>query len=125
MTRKRQRRYKLLDPSRHRPTAPARVENAATILQWAVAGFMLGVLVAFLLIVTLFTKIHPGRAVWLNLWPASLKLMTASGLTPHQTTHLAFLLSGENGLLYAMFGTLLGGAVVGLRMLFRRMRRTA
>ena len=122
MTRKKRRRYKLLDPQKYGPTIPVRVENAATILQWAVVAFLAGVVVAFLLIVSLFTQFHPGQTLWLDLWPASLKLIIASGLNPHQTTHLAFWLAGENGLLYAVFGLLLGGAHVTLRLLRRRFR---
>ena len=123
MPKKRRRRYKLLQPVSVTPTVPARVRNATTLLHWASAGFLLGVVVAFGLVLTLFTRLRLAPQTWLWLWPASMRLMLSTGLTPHQTTHLAFWLAGENGLRYGAFGVAGGVAHVVLRMLFGRRRR--
>ena len=122
MTRKRRRHYKLLTPI-EAAVPPRRADDLATLGRWAGALFMTGVLVALLLIASLFTSLHPQPSLWLRVWPASLRLMTTPGLSGHQATHLALWLAGENGLLYALIGILAGGVHVLIRRLFRSIRR--
>lgn len=119
MARKKRRHYKVLTPV---PVAagPRRVEDLATLARWAGAFFMAGLLVALLLMASLFTSLHPQPSLWLRIWPASLRLMTTPGLGGHEATHLAMWLAGENGLLYALIGILAGGVHVVGRMLYRR-----
>ncbi|HEY7838262.1 MAG TPA: hypothetical protein VIC54_06655 [Terriglobales bacterium] len=123
MTRKRRRHYKLLTPIEAAVLPPRRVEDLTTLGRWAGALFMAGVLVALLLIASLFTSLHPQPSLWLRVWPASLRLMTTPGLSGHQATHLALWLAGKNGLLYALIGILAGGVHVLIRRLFRSIRR--
>src|SRR6185312_7285434 len=118
--RKKRKRYKLLVPEPAPPQPPARVVAIVTIVQWTLWFALCGVLMALLLVTSLYTQLHLSPRVWLNLWPASIRLMTASGLSGHQLTHLAFRLTGENGLLYAGFGALLGVCLVAVRALRRR-----
>lgn len=118
MTRKKRRHYKLLTPVEM--AAPPRAEDLLTLARWAGAFFLTGMLVALLLITSLFTALHPQASIWLRVWPASLRLMTTPGLSGHQATHLALWLAGENGLLYALIGILAGGVHVIARKLYRR-----
>lgn len=122
MTRKKHRHYKLLTPLRPE-ASPRRIEDLATLGRWAGAFFMTGVLVALLLMASLFTSWRPQLSIWLHVWPSSLKLMTTPGLDGHQATHLAMWLAGENGLLYAVIGILAGGVHVLGRKLYRRWAR--
>lgn len=121
MTRKRRRRYKLLEPVDATPGLPARVRAIVTIVQWTFWGGLAGVLVAFALILTLFSHWRLSAQTWLRLWPASERLLaTAASLSPAQASHLAVWLTLENGLLYAGFGMVLGGAHVAIRTLRHR-----
>ncbi|HXR97051.1 MAG TPA: hypothetical protein VN709_04325 [Terriglobales bacterium] len=118
--RKKRSRYKLVTPTATEPQIPARVLNTVTIVQWAIWGGLIGILVAFLLIASLYTQLHISQRYWLTLWPASIRLMTATGLSAKQMTHLAFWMAGENGLIYGMIGIILGAVHVTLRTLRRR-----
>lgn len=120
MSRKKRRRYKLVQPEAVEEPLPARVVAIVTVVQWTFWFALAGVLVAFLLVISLYTHWRVGAQTWLNLWPASAKLLTANGLTDRQMTRLALWSSVENGLLYALFGILLGGVHVGFRALRRR-----
>ena len=77
-------------------------------------------MIPLLLLASLFTRLHLGSAVWLQLWPASERLMTATGLNGRQMSHLALWLAAQNALIYAAFGILLGLAHVGIRRLRQR-----
>lgn len=118
--RKKRSRYKLVTPTAVEPQIPARVLNTVTIVQWGVWGALIGILVAFLLIASLYTQWHISQRYWLALWPASIRLMTATGLSATQMTHLAFWMAGENGLIYAMAGIIVGGVHVTVRTLRHR-----
>lgn len=118
--RKKQRRYKMVVPKAGEPELPARVVAIVTIIQWAIWFALAGVIMAFSLVASLYTSMHISARVWLNLWPASVRLMTATGLDGHQLTHLAFWMAGENALIYAAVGVLLGGVHVAFRALRQR-----
>lgn len=120
--RKKRKRYKLTVPAIVEPEPPQRVVVIVTLIEWTAWFALAGVLVAFLLIASLYTSMRLGQAMWLNLWPASIHIMTARNLTPHQMTHLAFWMAGENGLLYGLIGILAAGLKVGLGLLWRRLR---
>lgn len=120
MSRKKKRRYKLLEAEPLAPQVPPRVQAAVTIIQWAFYCAMAGIIIAFLLVLSLFSHFRLGQQWWLSLWPASIKLMTASGLTQSELTHLALWASVENGLIYGLIGILLGGVHVAFRALRRR-----
>ncbi len=120
MGKKKRRRYKLLQPEPVVEQPSARVLAVVTLLQWVLWFGMAGVLVALLLVVSLYTHWRVGAQTWVRLWPASERLLTASGLTDRQMTNLALWSSVENGLLYGLIGVLAGGVHVGLRALRRR-----
>jgi len=119
-TRKKSGHYKLVAPLAADAQRKRRQAGLQIILRWVLLCGVAGVLVAFGLIASVFTPLRPGAALWLELWPASLRLLTSSGLDPHQTTHLAFLLAGENGLLYSGFGVPIGAVHVLMREILRR-----
>ncbi|MGN6594275.1 MAG: hypothetical protein ACTHJX_15380 [Terriglobales bacterium] len=122
MSRKKRRRYKLLQPEPESglPQLSPRAQAIVIVIQWAFWFALAGILVAFLLILSLFTHWRVSEQVWLNLWPASLRLMSAANLSNTEMSHLALWLTIENGLLYCVFGLLLGGVHVGFRALRRR-----
>lgn len=118
--RKKRKRYKLVEPKAEGEAIPARVLAIVLVIQWTLWLAVAGVLIPLLLLASLFTKLHLGSSVWLQLWPASARLMSAANLDGRQMSHLALWLAAENGLIYAAFGILLGLAHVGLRRLRRR-----
>jgi len=120
MAKKKRRRYKLLQPEPVVEQPSARVLAVVTLIQWAFWFGLAGVLVAFLLIASLYTHWRIGGQMWLNLWPASERLLSATGLTNRQMTNLALWSSVENGLLYGLIGVLVGGVHVAFRALRRR-----
>lgn len=118
--RKKRKRYKVVVAEPKVAQPPARVLAIVTIIQWTCWFALAGVLVAFFLIASLYTSLRVSPRLWLNLWPASFRLMTATGLDGHQMTHLAFWTAGENGLVYGLVGILIGGVHVAFRSLRQR-----
>lgn len=118
--RKKRKHYKLVEPQAEGEVTPARVLAIVLVIQWTLWLAVLGVLIPLLLLASLFTKLHLGSSVWLQLWPASERLMSATGLDGRQMSHLALWLAAENGLIYAAFGILLGLIHVGYRRLRHR-----
>ncbi|HWG38140.1 MAG TPA: hypothetical protein VN690_10520 [Terriglobales bacterium] len=108
--RKKRRKYKMVEPVAVEAVAPARVLALVTVIQWGFWFAMAGVLVAFGLVLSLYSHWRVDEQVWLRLWPSSIRLMTASGLGPHDLTKLALWTTGENGLLYGVIGAVAGGA---------------
>lgn len=121
MTRKRHRRYKLLQAEPVEAQLSTRALAIVTVVQWAFWFALAGVLVAFGLILTLFTHFRLNPQTWLRLWPASIRLMTSDPSATHMG-RLALWLTIENGLLYCAIGIVLGFLMVGLRALRRRLR---
>ncbi|MGH9487828.1 MAG: hypothetical protein ACRD04_09615 [Terriglobales bacterium] len=119
MSRKKRRHYKLVQPEPMVPRLSARAEAIVTVVQWAFWFALAGILVAFLLILSLFAHIQLSAQTWLRLWPASFQLMTATG---EPSKSLAIWLTVENGLLYCGFGIVLGLVWVGMRALRRRLQ---
>ncbi|MGH9481100.1 MAG: hypothetical protein ACRD1L_03320, partial [Terriglobales bacterium] len=72
------------------------------------------------LILSLYTHWRVSQQWWLNLWPASVRLMSATNLTQSQLTHAALWASVQNGLVYGLIGVLLGGVHVAFGALRRR-----
>lgn len=93
-----------------------------TVVQWGFWFAIAGILVAFLLILSLFTHVRVEQQMWLHLWPASIHLMMAGGASSASMGRLALWTTVENGLLYCAFGILFGFLHVGLRALRRRLR---
>lgn len=120
--RKKRKRYKLVAPTAAEPAIPERVLFLVLVMQWTLWLGLLGVLVPMLLLTSLFTHVRIAPEWWLRLWPVSIRLLTATGLNARQMSHLALLLAGENGLVYALYGILLGGIHGSLRRIFRRRR---
>ncbi|MGH9393438.1 MAG: hypothetical protein ACRD1E_04655 [Terriglobales bacterium] len=106
-----------LDPE---AAPPGRVLALVTVIQWGFWFGLAGVLVAFGLVLSLYTHRAVNEQLWLRLWPASMQLMTAAGMGQRELTSLALWTTGENGLLYAAIGVLAGGAYVGLRRLRKK-----
>ncbi|MGH9518877.1 MAG: hypothetical protein ACRD2D_04475 [Terriglobales bacterium] len=117
--RKKRKRYKVVEPQAEGEVIPPRVLAIVLVVEWTLWLAVAGVLIPLLLLGSLFTKLHLGASVWLQLWPASHRLLTATGLDGRQMGHLALWMAAENGLIYAGFGLLLGLAHLG----FRRLRR--
>jgi hypothetical protein len=121
MSRKKRRRYKVLEPMPVEPTLPARVRAIVTVVQFAFWAGLAGILAAFGLIVTLYAHWRLSAQTWLRLWPASRRLLdSAAALSPSQASHLAVWLSLENGILYAGLGILFGIVYVAIGSLRRR-----
>jgi len=108
--RKKRRKYKVVQPLAEEGVAPARVLAAVTIIQWGFWFALTGVLVAFGLVLSLYTRWRVDEQLWLRLWPSSIQLMTAAGLGKPELTKLALWTTGENGLLYGAVGLAAGGA---------------
>ncbi|MGH9474829.1 MAG: hypothetical protein ACRD1C_00700 [Terriglobales bacterium] len=121
MTRKRKPHYKLLPSQPVGPQLSARARAIVTIVQWAFWFALAGILVAFFLILSLFTHYRLDPQVWLRLWPASIRLMTADP-TATKMGRLALRLTLENGLFYGAAGFVLGFLHVGFRSLRRRLQ---
>lgn len=118
--RKKRRHYKLVAPQAAGEVIPPRVLAIVLVIQWTLWLAVAGVMIPLLLLGSLFTKLHLGASVWLQLWPASRRLMTATGLNGTQMGHLALWMAAENGLIYGGFGVLLGLGHLGVRRLRHR-----
>lgn len=118
--RKKLKRYKLVTPEAlGAEPIPPRVLAILLVIQWTIWLAIVGTFIPLLLLGSLFTKLHLGTSTWLRFWPASQRLLTATGLDGRQMSHLALWLAAENGLLYAAYGALLGL----LHLAWRRLRR--
>ncbi|MGH9465974.1 MAG: hypothetical protein ACRD1Y_01340 [Terriglobales bacterium] len=117
--RKKQHRYKLLHPEKMPVELSPRAQAIVTIVQWAFWFALAGILVAFLLLLSLFTHYRVSVETWLHLWPASVRLMTATG---GPSKGLAIGMTVENGLLYCAIGILLGFIHVAFRSLRQKLK---
>ncbi|TAN20871.1 MAG: hypothetical protein EPN33_13880 [Acidobacteria bacterium] len=117
--RKKRRHYRLLEAEPVVPELSSRAQAIVTIVQWGFWFAIAGILVAFLLILSLFTHFRVDAQTWLRLWPASVHLMLAGGASQSTMGRLALWSTVENGLLYCAIGLVFGFLHVGLRALRR------